>query len=73
MLYRVFFATLSGMDRNLQERFFLLHGIAYRVAKNNWLVTAGGDFHGDVGVLGELELEKDQWNGFLDKVNLNTD
>lgn len=42
------------------------------IKQNNWIVTAGGDFHGNVGKLGNLDLSEDNWNIFLDKLGINS-
>ena len=34
------------------------------IVTNHWLITSGGDFHGNVGAIGELELSKDAWLKF---------
>ncbi len=38
------------------------------IAEKDWLITAGGDFHGDVGRLGELDLPADDWKRFESKL-----
>jgi hypothetical protein len=35
------------------------------IKENNLLITAGGDFHGNVGKLGELDLHEEDWNKFV--------
>ena len=41
------------------------------IQQNNYLITAGGDFHGNVGLLGELSLDEEHVQRFLLKLNLS--
>ncbi|MCE7736779.1 MAG: PHP domain-containing protein [Candidatus Heimdallarchaeota archaeon] len=41
------------------------------IAQKQFVITAGGDFHGNVGVLGELELPENKSNQFLNLLKLN--
>ncbi|OLS19836.1 MAG: hypothetical protein HeimC2_39570 [Candidatus Heimdallarchaeota archaeon LC_2] len=41
------------------------------IKKNNYLITAGGDFHGNVGLLGELDLSKEHVQNFLLRLNFS--
>ncbi|MHA2091186.1 MAG: PHP domain-containing protein [Candidatus Kariarchaeaceae archaeon] len=43
--------------------------VAKLIYQHNWIITAGGDFHGNVGKLGELELPEEDWEIFLEKLN----
>jgi len=38
------------------------------IEEQNWLITAGGDFHGNVGVIGELDLPETDWDIFIDQL-----
>ncbi len=38
------------------------------VDKHNLLVTCGGDFHGRSGSLGNLDIKREYWNRFIDKL-----
>lgn len=40
------------------------------VEKHNLLVTSGGDYHGDVGKLGELELDEKHVHKFLSRLSI---
>ncbi|MCY3410375.1 MAG: PHP domain-containing protein [Candidatus Heimdallarchaeota archaeon] len=51
---------------------FYKSGISYlrkQIADHDLLVTAGGDYHGDVGTLGEVSLEEEAFNKFITKLN----
>jgi len=41
------------------------------IPQNNWLITSGGDFHGNVGRLGELELDEQAWKDFQARLFIN--
>lgn len=52
---------------------FQIRGNEYldkKIEENDFLITAGGDFHGNVGLLGELSLPEEQVERFLAKLNL---
>jgi len=40
------------------------------VQDKNLIITSGGDFHGNTGVLGELDLEEEDWHQFLKLLNI---
>ncbi|MHA2250606.1 MAG: PHP domain-containing protein [Candidatus Kariarchaeaceae archaeon] len=40
------------------------------IRKKKWIITAGGDFHGNVGKLGVLDLPENDWEVFLQKLGL---
>ena len=40
------------------------------IQEKNWIITAGGDFHGNVGSLGEMDLDENNVHRFLDKLGI---
>lgn len=41
------------------------------ISEKKYLISSGGDFHGNVGILGELELSQESVNKFLSKLNIS--
>ncbi len=53
---------------------FVARGTIYLneiISEKKYLITSGGDFHGNVGILGELELSEESVNKFMSKLNIS--
>ena len=73
-------SKIDGVERiyNYKAKYQVSQGFIDRgnsyidelITTNDWLITAGGDFHGDVGRFGELELAEVDWHRFLNQLGL---